>query len=311
MFVQFGVIVLKLCSLVDYDIVFGDVFVLLELVEIQLQEVVYLLLYYVQCVDFDLEWFVQVEVWFDVLYLIVCKFWLLFDMLYEEYVVCCVQFVVFDVVVDFGVFEVVQVKVWEVYFVDVKCLLKVCVQVVKVFGMVVMVGMQELLMVGGSFEVVFVLFVDGGLYGFEQVEFCVVGYLGVLLWLFVKVVLGGEFVWISFVFVVIVSVVSLMLMLIFDEVDMGIGGGVVEVVGCLLYQFGCDCQVLCVMYLLQVVVCGDYYFQVVKGVDECGGMVLIVVVFDCVNWIEEVVWMFGGFEIMVIICKYVKEMLVV
>lgn len=46
-----------------------------------------------------------------------------------------------------------------------------------------------------------------------------------------KVVLGGELVCISLVILVIVSEVSLMFMLIFDEVDFGIGGVVVEVVG--------------------------------------------------------------------------------
>lgn len=66
----------------------------------------------------------------------------------------------------------------------------------------------------------------------------VVGYVGVVLCVLVKVVLGGELVCILLVILVIVLVVIMVLILIFDEVDSGIGGVVVEVVGWFLKCFG-------------------------------------------------------------------------
>ena len=55
--------------------------------------------------------------------------------------------------------------------------------------------------------------------------------------------------------------------LIFDEVDVGIGGAVAATVGRLLQSLGARRQVLCVTHLPQVAAFGDTHFRVTKHGD--------------------------------------------
>ena len=52
--------------------------------------------------------------------------------------------------------------------------------------------------------------------------------------------------------------------LIFDEVDVGIGGAVAATVGRMLQQLGLRRQVLCVTHLPQVAACADEHYRVTK-----------------------------------------------
>ena len=60
--------------------------------------------------------------------------------------------------------------------------------------------------------------------------------------------------------------------LIFDRVDVGIGGRVAEIVGKLLARLGQDRQVLCVTHLPQVAACADWQWRIAKR--EQGGETL-------------------------------------
>lgn len=144
-------------------------------------------------------------------------------------------------------------------------------------------------------------------YGQQDIEFLVSVNLGQLVCLLVKVVFGGEFFWISLVIQVVVVQILIILILVFDEVDVGIGGGIVEVVGCLLCSFGSNGQVLCVIYLLQVVVqCYQYLF--VSKFMEKDVIFLKIEVLDDQGWIDEVVRMLGGVDMIEYIIVYVWEM---
>ncbi|MEQ8804030.1 MAG: DNA repair protein RecN, partial [Haliea sp.] len=55
---------------------------------------------------------------------------------------------------------------------------------------------------------------------------------------------------------------------VFDEVDVGIGGAVAEVVGRLLRSLAQDTQVLCVTHLAQVASQGHQHLQVSKTSDK-------------------------------------------
>lgn len=79
-----------------------------------------------------------------------------------------------------------------------------------------------------------------------------------------KVVSGGELSRISLAIQVVTSACSAVPTLIFDEVDVGIGGGVAEVVGRLLAKLGEQRQVLCVTHLPQVAACAGWQWQVSK-----------------------------------------------
>jgi DNA repair protein RecN (Recombination protein N) len=96
--------------------------------------------------------------------------------------------------------------------------------------------------------------------------------------------------------------------LIFDEVDVGIGGGVAEVVGRLLRELGAERQVLCVTHLPQVAARANWQWQVIKSAEN--GLVRSrVVTLDDDARIEELARMLGGVEITSITRQHAREML--
>ena len=56
--------------------------------------------------------------------------------------------------------------------------------------------------------------------------------------------------------------------LIFDEIDVGIGGAVAETVGRLMKQLGRERQVLAVTHLPQVAACADRHLVVAKALQD-------------------------------------------
>jgi DNA repair protein RecN (Recombination protein N) len=79
-----------------------------------------------------------------------------------------------------------------------------------------------------------------------------------------KIVSGGELSRISLAIQVVTASSSALPCMVFDEVDVGIGGAVAEVVGRLLRKLAGDTQVLCVTHLPQVASQGHQHLQVVK-----------------------------------------------
>lgn len=89
-------------------------------------------------------------------------------------------------------------------------------------------------------------------YGLEDIEFLVSANPGQPARPLAKVASGGELSRISLAIQVVVAQTSTTPTLIFDEVDVGIGGGTAEVVGKLLRSLGANGQVICVTHLPQV-----------------------------------------------------------
>ena len=96
--------------------------------------------------------------------------------------------------------------------------------------------------------------------------------------------------------------------LIFDEVDVGIGGGVAEVVGRLLARLGERRQVLCVTHLPQVAACADWQWQVSKAKADGGFQSRVVALNDDAR-VEEIARMLGGVEITARTRAHAAEML--
>ena len=96
--------------------------------------------------------------------------------------------------------------------------------------------------------------------------------------------------------------------LIFDEVDVGIGGGVAEVVGRLLSELGATRQVLCVTHLPQVAARASWQWQVCKLAED-GQIRSSVITLDGDARIEELARMLGGVEITTITRQHAREML--
>ena len=76
---------------------------------------------------------------------------------------------------------------------------------------------------------------------------------------------GGELARLMLAIKVVLARVGSVPSLVFDEVDVGIGGAVAEVVGKLLRTLATQAQVLCVTHLPQVAAEGNHHLQVTKS----------------------------------------------
>ncbi|SAL75830.1 DNA repair protein RecN [Caballeronia telluris] len=309
MITQLAAIVSKLRGLADIDPALSDVLASLEPAEIQLQEASYSLSHYAQRLELDPDRLAQVEKRMDQLHSTARKFRLQPETLPEEHEARRQQLAQLDAAADLDALRATESKAKDAYLAEAKVLSKARAKAAKALGAAVTVGMQELSMAGGRFDVALVPLAEGGANGLEQIEFRVAGHAGVALRPLAKVASGGELARISLALAVIASTASPTPTLIFDEVDTGIGGGVAEVVGRLLHQLGRDRQVLCVTHLPQVAARGDQHFQVAKAGDSNGGTVSTVTALDKAKRVEEVARMLGGIEITATTRKHAKEML--
>jgi DNA repair protein RecN (Recombination protein N) len=169
-------------------------------------------------------------------------------------------------------------------------------------------AMQDLAMVGGRFEVALHALDEGGVHGLEQVEFLVSAHASLAPRPLAKVASGGELSRISLGIQVMTSQVAAVPTLIFDEVDVGIGGGVAEVVGKMLRDLGGGRQVLCITHLPQVAALGGQHWQVAKNTCE-GQVVSQITVLDQRQRIEEIARMLGGVSITETTRRHAAEML--
>jgi DNA repair protein RecN (Recombination protein N) len=126
--------------------------------------------------------------------------------------------------------------------------------------------MQELGMPGGRFEVALTALPEGELSasGLERIEFLVSANPGQPPKPLTKVASGGELSRISLALQVVTAAVGRIPTLIFDEVDVGVGGRVAEIVGQQLRALGQNRQVLTITHLAQVAALGDYHVAVSK-----------------------------------------------
>jgi len=107
---------------------------------------------------------------------------------------------------------------------------------------------------------------------------------------------GGELSRISLAIQVIVANTSEIPTLVFDEVDVGIGGGVAEVVGVLLRKLAAKGQILCVTHLPQVAAQGHQHLHVSKAIEGKATQTRVVLL-DGAAKVSEIARMLGGLEI--------------
>ena len=96
--------------------------------------------------------------------------------------------------------------------------------------------------------------------------------------------------------------------LIFDEVDVGIGGAVAEIVGQLLRRLGKERQVLCVTHLPQVASQAHHHFQVQKHTRDQSTETSIQPL-DAERRVDEIARMLGGVKITPQTLAHAREML--
>lgn len=168
--------------------------------------------------------------------------------------------------------------------------------------------MRQLALASGRLEVALLPLEPGAVYGLEQIEFRIGGVAGNEAKPLAKVASGGELSRISLAIQVLTSRSASVPTLIFDEVDVGIGGGVAEIVGRLLRELGAERQVLCVTHLPQVAAQAAWQWQVSKATRD-GVTLSAIEALDAPGRVREIARMLGGVEITEITLQHANELL--
>jgi DNA repair protein RecN (Recombination protein N) len=170
--------------------------------------------------------------------------------------------------------------------------------------------MQELGMPGGNFDVALAPLAEGeaSANGNERVEFLVSANAGQPAKPLNKVASGGELSRISLALQVVIAGLGSVPTMIFDEVDVGIGGRVAEIVGQKLRALGKSRQVLCITHLAQVAAQGERHLVVSKRVE---GKITLAEVKPLAERERtlEIARMIGGVEISKQTLAHAKDML--
>ena len=183
-------------------------------------------------------------------------------------------------------------------------------KVAKILSTKVTENMQELGMEGGAFEIALNAYETNSFHtiGNEQIEFLVSANPGSPAKSLSKVASGGEISRISLAIQVVAAEATHIPTLIFDEVDVGIGGRVAEIVGLKLKELANHSQVICVTHLAQVAALGKHHLQVSKQSDAATTISQINYL-DKTQRVNELARMMGGIEITKQTLSHAEEML--
>jgi DNA repair protein RecN (Recombination protein N) len=169
-------------------------------------------------------------------------------------------------------------------------------------------AMHELALVGGQLDIQLQPVSEPRAHGLEDVGFLVASHPGLAPGPLARVASGGELSRISLAIQTALSGVAGVPTLIFDEVDVGIGGSVAESVGRRLAKLGETRQVLVITHLPQVAARGMQHLRVAKQAN--GGFVTSnIELLDADARVEEVARMLGGLKITATTRQHAAEML--
>jgi len=143
--------------------------------------------------------------------------------------------------------------------------------------------------------------------GLEQIYFMVSTNPGQTSGLLSKIASGGELSRISLAIQVVTAQYSKVPSLIFDEVDVGVGGKIAEMIGAKLHLLSQQAQILCVTHQAQVAAHGDQHFQVEKNTQNQQTLSTIEALLP-EQRIEELSRMMGGVNITDTTRSLAKEM---
>ena len=144
--------------------------------------------------------------------------------------------------------------------------------------------------------------------GLENIEFLISTNPGEQAKPLAKIASGGELSRISLAIQVIAAKNSSISTLIFDEVDVGIGGATANVVGQLLRQLGEQGQVLCVTHQPQVAACAHHHLFVSKSTKKNSTHSQIETLLDA-DRTNEIARMLAGQKVTGTTLDHAKEML--
>lgn len=145
-------------------------------------------------------------------------------------------------------------------------------------------------------------------FGLDDIQYQVCFNKGMPLQPLNKVASGGELSRVALALYVILSINNPPEVIVFDEIDVGIGGGVAEVVGTLLAELGKSKQVICITHQPQTACCGNYHLRVSKEAAKKTSFSRIEYV-SGESRIAEIARMLGGLNITETTLEHAKEML--
>ena len=148
---------------------------------------------------------------------------------------------------------------------------------------------------------------DPSPHGTEQIEFMVATNPGATPGPLARIASGGELSRISLAIQVITASRSTTPTVIFDEVDVGIGGATADAVGSLLQELGRHAQVLCVTHLAQVAARGIHHLRAAKTVTD-GVTSASLEALSGNDRVEEIARMIGGRNLTAKTRAHAKEM---
>ncbi len=183
-------------------------------------------------------------------------------------------------------------------------------QAAKKLARAVTERMQDLGMAGGRFDAQLAPLGENelGPHGRERVEFQVTANADQPLKVLARVASGGELSRISLALQVVTAGLGRIPTLIFDEVDVGVGGRVAEIVGQQLRRLAGSRQVLCITHLPQVAALGEHHLRVLKLADD-GATRIEVEALKAAQRVQEIARMLGGVEISKKTIAHAQDML--
>lgn len=301
----------QLHNLLEYDDQLKTITDLLDSAQIQLQESIYELKHYQQRLELDPQALQEIEQRLAMIHATARKFRVAPEELPHLLETVTHQLEALGSDADISHLQALEVAAQEDYLKRAEELSIKRQKAGEALSGQVSAAMQKIAMTGGEFSVSLIPLEQGNAHGLEQIEFQVAAHRGLPLRPLAKVASGGELSRISLAIQVITSKVGVVPTLIFDEVDVGIGGQVAEIIGNLLKQLGRERQVLCITHLPQVAATGDQQWQVVKsnGTTENQQVVSKITVLDQQGRINEIARMLGGVRITAVTRKHAAEML--
>ncbi|NND82818.1 MAG: DNA repair protein RecN [Gammaproteobacteria bacterium] len=172
--------------------------------------------------------------------------------------------------------------------------------------------MQDLGMRGGKLDIQVEPIIDDQLHvsenGLDQIDYLVSTNHGVPLKPLQKTASGGELSRISLAIQVITSKKSATPTLVFDEVDVGVGGKIAAIIGQRLRDLGSNAQVICITHLPQVAAKGQQHLFVDKISDQKDTHSTLIELGEDLR-IAEIARMLGGSQITDRTRAHAEEML--
>lgn len=298
----------KLAALAEYDSELQATSDMIESAAVQLQEASHTLRRYADHLEADPARLLEVEQRIEQVLDTARKYRVKVEQLPEILAVAQQRLNELERCADFGKLEAEAKAARDEWLAAAQKLSAARTQTATTLSRIVTATMQQLALSGGQFSIALTPLPDGSAQGLEQVEFLVAPHAGAEPKALAKVASGGELSRISLALQTAVSQVAGVPTLIFDEVDVGIGGGVAEIVGHLLKDLAVCRQILCITHLPQVAAVGEHHLQVSKA-NLDGSVVSRIAPLAQEDRVDEIARMLGGVTITATTRQHACEML--